>query len=218
MAEAVDALDAAAEGEQEEKPAPRKRQPAKQQVEEETGDDLLEAEANAPQGTPERNPDDVPPWIRFPEDQKWQIPPHRQLYFLRFRAKWTDNKPAGDRTVILWSLSDNEEKLAAKRTRGESSRTVVEMAKGMIRAMGTVDPDFPDVSEWDGHTRPERPMVRADWTGTLGPGNVDRFWNDIGSKCRVLIQNIYMRSHALNAEDTADFFLNCLAVRSAVDG
>jgi len=170
----------------------------------ETGDEAAEAEMADPvdTSTPARDPEIIPAWCIFPEDPKWKIPPGKQLGVFRFRAAWTDRPDLGDRVCVMFSLSDTEEKLAIKRTRGDNGRTLTEMSKGIIRAMGS-----PDV-----------PLVMADWTGKLGPGNVDRFWNDIGPKCRVLIQNFYLRTHSLSQEELADFFQNCMVVKSAVAG
>lgn len=127
----------------------------------------------------------MPPWALVPETLA--LPPGREVVFMRFKAAWTDYPSKGDRQCILWTLTDNDEKHAAKRARGDSTRGIVELAKGCVRAM-------------DGH--------RADWTTPVGPGSVDRFWNDIGTKCRQMVVNYYFKTHALSQEEQADFFTN----------
>jgi hypothetical protein len=137
-----------------------------------------------------RDPEGIPEWVKFPP--KMKIPPGKEVGFMQFRAKWTDKPHLGDRQVIMWSLSDADEKLAMKRTRGEHMRTITEAAKQCIRAI-------------DG--------VSANWTGAFVLGNVDTFWNEIGGKCRQLIVNYYLKTHTLEAAEQLDFFANCLAVR-----
>jgi hypothetical protein len=138
----------------------------------------------------------VPDWVEFPPGFK--IPPGKQIGFLRFRAKWTDSPEMGDRTCIVWPLSDADEKFALKRTRGESARTLAELSKQMIRAV-------------DGK--------KTAWTGNPNDGvDVDKFWDQLGGKCRQLIQNHYLKLHSLSSEELADFFLNCVAIRSSAGG
>jgi hypothetical protein len=141
------------------------------------------------------DPDAIPGWVTFPP--QFKMPAGKSIAFMQFRAAWTDRPEKGDRQCILWPLSDADEKLALKRTRGESARTLSELAKQMIKAI-------------DG--------VKADWTGKAGPGNVERFWDEVGSKCRQQIQNFYLKTHSLTAEEQADFFLSCLCVRTSVAG
>ncbi len=164
----------------------------------EEAEDGPKEEAKAGTVIPEVDPKDpnaIPDWVVLPPDLK--VPPGKQLAFLLFRAKWTDKPSKGDRQVILWPLSDADEKLALKRTRGEAMRTLGELSKQMIRAI-------------DG--------VKADWTGNASTGNVERLWDELGSKCRGLIQNYYAKTHQLAEEDKQDFFLNCLVVRNSVAG
>lgn len=142
--------------------------------------------------TVDDNPSDaMPDWVSIPDGMK--LPEGRQVAFMLFRGEWTDEPKRGDRQCILWNLTEADEKIAIKRTRGEPLRTIEEMAKQMIRSV-------------DG--------VKADWTGKLGPGNVSAFWSQIGSRCRTLIKNHYLKTHSLNAEQQADFFSNCLVVRT----
>jgi hypothetical protein len=151
---------------------------------------------DSPLGRKAADPPDenaVPTWAKIPPDLVF--PKGKQVGFVLFRAEWTDRPDLGDRMILTWGLTDAEEKLAIKATRGESGRTLSESAKRTIRAI-------------DG--------VRADWTGKVGPGNVDRFWNEVGPKCRPLIINAYWKTHSLTQEETADFFVNCFTFRSAV--
>jgi len=144
----------------------------------------------------------MPEWVDFPEDLK--APPGRQVLFVRFKAEWTQDATKGDRHCILWSLSTSDEQFAMKRSQGIHARFMPESTKQMIRA-------------FDGKI--------VDWTGaskkTLmlkGRSSVDQFWEEIGPKCRQQLTNLYVKLHHMNAEDEADFFLSCFAVRSAVGG
>ena len=153
---------------------------------------------DSPLGRKAENPPDpnaMPPWVQVPPGLTFPV--GKTIGFLRFRAVNTDRPEKGDRQIIIWGLTDAEEKLALKATRGESARTVTEMAKRTIRAI-------------DG--------VRADWSGKQGPGNVDRFWDEVGPKYRPLVINAYMKTHVLSREETADFFLECQHFMSAVPG
>lgn len=134
----------------------------------------------------------VPDWCAVPTPFK--PPPGRQLVFMRFRAAWTDVPNGGDRTCVMWNLTEADEKLALKRTRGDAMRTLEEMVKQSIRVV-------------DGHA--------ADWSGHEGPGSVSRFWRDVGAKCRSKLREQYVGSHTLDAGEQADFFTNCVAVRTA---
>lgn len=210
--EAMGQLDAAANGGEEEKPATAA-------PEGETADDFTANEEGAEEGSGDaldeaaehgKDPNAIPDWIMFPQHAKWKIPPNAgDVFFLRFKAEWMPDKSKGDRTVIFWCLNDNEEKMAGKRTRGDDARWIGEMTKACVRAMGSITP---------GEDKATVPMTMSDWTGTFGPGSVDRFWNEIGPKCRSMLKNLYHRTHSLTAEETADFFLNCMTARSAVAG
>ena len=71
---------------------------------------------------------------------------------------------------------------------------VAELTKQMIRAV-------------DGDT--------VDWS--RGPlSNVERWWDEIGGKCRAVLQGIYHQQHALSANELTDFFVQCMEVRSAL--
>jgi hypothetical protein len=100
------------------------------------------------------------------------------------------------RDCVFWDLSVADEKLARAAARGGDA--LHELAKRIIRTV-------------DGH--------RADWSGKrAAPGSVDRFWDEIGGKCRPLIVNAYWKLHSLSTEETADFFLHCITFRTAVAG
>lgn len=145
-----------------------------------------------------KDPNALPEWVSFPPG--FRIPPGREVAFLMFRSKWTDRPEKGDRWCMLWSLSDADEKLAIKRTRGEAGRSLSELSKGCIRVI-------------DGK--------RADWTQTGTPEtsySVDRFWDEIGPKCRQMISNHYIKTHSLSKEEQADFLESCLFIRKAVVG
>jgi hypothetical protein len=141
-------------------------------------------EAVAPGGAP-------PEWATVPADFK--MPDGWVVFFVRFRAKWTNRPGSGDRQCILWNLSESDEKRASARARGDGMRLVAEMAKQQIRAI-------------DGE--------RADWSGAPGPHNVSQFWSEIGGKCRYLLKGHYLKTHTMSTEETVDFFDNCVASRS----
>lgn len=137
-----------------------------------------------------RDPNAVPEWIKIPPSLK--IPEGKEVQFVRFLAKWTDKPHLGERQCILWSLSSADEKLAMKRTRGDSMAALQEATKQSIRVI-------------DG--------AKADWTGRFGLGNVDTFWNDIGPKCRNALAAIYHKTHHLEALEQLHFFTNCFVAR-----
>lgn len=119
------------------------------------------------------------------------------MFCMRFRAEWTDAPQKGDRVMVLWSLTEAEEKLAYKRSGDDTRSTIAELSKQSIRAI-------------DG--------CKADWTRASVPGAVHILWNDLGTRCRQQIMNWYLKSHTLTSEQQQDFFVNCFAVRSAVGG
>ena len=140
-----------------------------------------------------RDANALPPWVKVPSNLN--IPPEKQIGFMGFLPAWTDRPSLGFRHCIFWSLSVADEKLAKQAARGGDA--LPHLAMRMIRAI-------------DGH--------KADWTGKKGNGNVEQFWESIGGRCRPLIINAYWKLHSLEAEETADFFLNYSTFRSAVAG
>jgi hypothetical protein len=136
---------------------------------------------------------DAPPdWAKIPEG--FVMPAGWVVFFVRFRAAWTNTPKKGDRTCILWNLSEADEKLAARKARGDGLRLIEEMSKRMIRSV-------------DG--------LKADWGGSPGPANVDQFWSEIGGKCRYMLKSTYLKNHTLSAEESLDFFEHCVTSRSA---
>lgn len=147
-----------------------------------------------PEQTKETDPNALPAWLALPPDLK--IPPDKQIGFMLFRSQWTDRPSKGDRQCLMWPLSDADEKFALKRTRGDMSRGISELAKQMIRAV-------------DGK--------KIDWAKNSGK-DLENFWDEIGAKCRQQIQNYYLKTHALTKDDQLDFFVNCLVVRTSKVG
>jgi hypothetical protein len=134
----------------------------------------------------------IPDWCAVPEG--WAPPKGRQVWFLLLRASWTDVPNKGDRTLVLWTLTEADEKLALKRTRGESLRTIDELTKQIIRVV-------------DGK--------RVDWAqGKACAAEV--VWNEIGTKLRQELKNFYVKTHTLTMEERTDFLSNCVAVRTFV--
>lgn len=129
----------------------------------------------------------LPDWVQVPEG--FTFPKNREVAFMRFKAAWTDARDKGDRVIILWNLSANDEKLALKRSEGESVRVLGELARQMIRA-------------YDGKA--------VDWS--QGSFEMDRFWNELGAKCRQQVINFYTKTHSFTEEETMDFFTDCLSV------
>lgn len=160
----------------------------------------------------------VPFWVILPQ-QPIKYPRGRQIVFLKFRSSWTDapwkgspildprtGKPMverrleGDREVeeiilwrqcICWTISVGDKKNAMQRSMGDQDRAIDEMTRQFIRVV-------------DGEI--------VDW-GVAGA--IDIFWNDLGEKCRGLIQRIFNRMHVLSPAETVDFLANCVAIRSS---
>lgn len=150
------------------------------------GGDDEQGEVHVAEGSSES----VPSWVQLPPDLK--LPEGWVIYFMRFRAKWTNVPRKGERQCILWNLTEADEKRAAQRTRSDSMRLVSELAKQMIRAV-------------DG--------TKADWSaGQLA--NVQKFWDEVGGRCRHVLQSHYLKTHTLNEEEMADFFEHCVAART----
>jgi hypothetical protein len=137
----------------------------------------------------------APAWAIVPSGGEipFVMPEGWVVFFIRFRAKWTNRPGSADRQCILWNLSESDEKRASARARGDGMRLVEEMSKQMIRAI-------------DGE--------RADWSGAPGPQNVGQFWSEIGGKCRYMLKSHYLKTHTMSTEETVDFFDNCVASRS----
>lgn len=139
----------------------------------------------------------APDWAP-PLPDKLKVPDGIQVSFIKIRAKWTLFPKRGDRVCALWPLSELEERGAIERGRDNRTRIMAELAKACIRTV-------------DAHA--------ADRTKTPdSPGDVERFWNDIGPKGRNLVRTYYTRMHTLSDEETMDFLVNCFTTRSAESG
>jgi hypothetical protein len=144
-----------------------------------------------------------PDYATMPAGAK--MPPGWNVWFLRIRARHTNEPKGPDLWCALWNLTEGDEKRAAKRARGEGLRVIDEMAKQTIRFVGTIAREG---GAGDGFT--------ADWTGSLtSAGSVDRFWNRIGGKYRHVIKSLYLQNHTLSVTDQVDFFASCVSVRRA---
>jgi len=132
----------------------------------------------------------LPEWAELPKDLK--IPRGKLVGFLRIRSQWTETAWKGDRIVIVWNLSDKEERLAGEKARGSGSDEAMvllgELSKQLVRSI-------------DG----ERATLTA----------VEQLWTDIGPKGRQILNRWYTQNHVLTEEERADFFENCVAVRTA---
>lgn len=131
----------------------------------------------------------APDWFVAPP--AFKAPPGRRVAIMRFRAEWTDAPQKGERQVVCWSLTAKEEELAAGRAMGSDQRLINELSMQCIRYI-------------DGQ--------RVDWTGSPGAGaSAPAFWAEIGSSCRKLLINYYVKAHTLTMEQQIDFFANCVA-------
>lgn len=152
-----------------------------------------EAPVEVPEpGLPAASGDDVPEWALVPKDLR--VPKGRQVFFVRLRASMTDAPEKGERQCIIWSLSDGDEKLATDRCEGKAGRASSEYTKQMVRAV-------------DG--------VVVSWMKPRGPGSIDEFWREIGTKGRNLLMRMYTKLHLADDDEVRDFFENCIAVRTS---
>lgn len=135
---------------------------------------------------------EVPEWALIPKDLR--VPKGRQVVFIRIRAALTDTPEKGERQCICWSLSDGDEKLATDRCEGKAGRASSEYTKQMIRAV-------------DGSV--------VTWMRPRGPGSIDEFWSEIGSKGRNLLMRTYSKLHLADDDEVRDFFEQCIAVRTS---
>jgi len=152
-------------------------------------------EAEAPPtepGIPAPLGDGIPDWAIVPKDLR--VPKGRQVIFIKIRAALTDTPEKGERQAICWSLSDGDEKFATDRCEGKAGRASSEYTKQMIRAV-------------DGAV--------VNWMRSRGPGSLDEFWSEIGSKGRNLLMRTYSKLHLADDDEVRDFFENCIAVRTS---
>ena len=138
------------------------------------------------------------------EPPKWAIipkglvfPKGRTIYFVRFPADMTDTPADGERQCIMWNLNMADEDLALARARGSQLRVNRELTMAMIRAV-------------DG--------VQSDWTQSLAnsAGSVRIWMNKIGARCRLQLQNIYMRTHGVDEDMRKRFFTDCLVSMTSI--
>ena len=166
---------------------------------------------------PPPSPGGAPSWVDIPAG--FAFPRGKQFIFMRFKSSWTDTpwkgtplkgddgkimceyvteegtgnlveKPILWRQCICWPLNVADKKLAVGRANGDVNRMSEELTKQMIRAC-------------DGE--------ESDWALN---GPQDAFWNEIGEKCRNLLDRMFNQLHMLNADETRDFLATCVAVRS----
>lgn len=174
------------------------------------------------------DPDATPSWARELLPEGLRIPTGRQVAFVRFQSSWTQAPHVGvpslwpviqpgvvdeegnakvelveklSRVLMLWTISDVEETMALKATRGERERTLPEQCKRMIRAV-------------DGKI--------VDWTGNYVKNgarlaSADVLWRELG-KCRQPLLNMYLRMHTLDTAEMADFLVSGLVLASSRGG
>jgi hypothetical protein len=147
----------------------------------------------------------LPSWA-LPLPAEVKLPVGRQIYCMRFRAKMTETPKMGDRYCIMWSLTEADEKLAYRRTRGEATMALNELSKQMIRVVGFIRVDSAGKESADG--------ALTDWTNGPGVGGIMRFWDAIGARCKMQVKNAYAKLHTMEVPDIVDFFTNCVAVRT----
>lgn len=170
-------------------PEPEPSQEASEQADAEK---KAEAENVLRPDLPEPTEGGAPPWVKIPEGFKF--PRGIQVVFVKLRADLTARPEKGDRQAILWALSEADEKAAYNRSMQDPNRAPGQLAKQMIRAI-------------DGHT--------VDWSGSPDhPGNIDKFWNEMGGKYRSQMIRLWNRLHVLSEDEQRDFFEHCIAVRS----
>lgn len=158
----------------------------------------------------------IPSWAQPWLPAGLKIPASRQPKFLRFKSAWTDAPQKGvpsmwpknpsdakgdqeehlTRVLMLWEISDAEERLALKAAAQDRTRLMAEYAKHMIRSV-------------DG--------MAVDWTMAWAKGasdlySPDRLWTELGAKCRQPVVNLYLKLHSLSDAEMADFLLNGLGV------
>lgn len=137
----------------------------------------------------------APPWAAIPPGLKF--PRGRQIMFIRIRADLTDTPWKGERQCICWSINLADERIALKRAQGDALKLTDELAKQMVRSV-------------DGRI--------ASWDGLRGEDDIEVFWSEIGRKGRTILQRLFTQLHIPDPQQLADFFENCIAVRTASSG
>ncbi len=146
-----------------------------------------------PEAKPNGTPGAIPTWAagKIP---KMRLPRGVDVLVIRIPAKWTPLRQKGDRILVLWELSEGDEKMAFGRGQGDAVRATSELAKQCIRSV-------------DGHA--------ADWSGDQAhPGCVDRVWREIGAKGRNHLIRLSSQLNHPSTEQVRDFFENCIAAVS----
>jgi len=123
-----------------------------------------------------------PAWCPVPEDL--QPPKYAVSVAVRFQAVETARPDKGDRTAVVWQLSDGDERLAMASAVGDALRLNFELAKRFIRVV-------------DGQHAVDQPGL---------PGDVNRFWDEVGPKGRTKTLTLYNQLHHLTNAELADFF------------
>ncbi len=133
----------------------------------------------------------APKGFKIPKDMVF--PRGIDVLFITLPASITAYSGKGDRQVVLWPLTDADEKLAISRSMANAARAGTELAKQMIRAI-------------DGE--------RINWTGDPSqPGaDIDRAWHEFGPKGRNLLQRLFNQMHAMTEDELVHFFEHCIAV------
>lgn len=139
----------------------------------------------------------APPGFKIPKgtsERPFRFPKGIDVLFVTIPGSCTMYPHKGDRQVIIWSLTDGDEKLAYGRSTS-TTRAPSELAKQMVRAI-------------DGEV--------TNWTGDPGqPGaDIDRFWHEIGPKGRDLLHRLNVQINGMNREELTHFFEHCIAVRN----
>lgn len=132
----------------------------------------------------------APTWAKVPKGMRF--PKGIDVLFVRIRGELTMYPGKGDRQVILWPMTDGDQKIALGRAMGDRNRAAVEMTKQIVRAI-------------DGQP--------VNWTGDpSAPGiDVDRFWHEIGPKGRNLLDRLFVQLNMMNEDELVDFFEHCIA-------
>lgn len=166
---------------------------AAEDEEEEPGPKVAEDDTGPAPGMPEYGfaqmvaGNDPPEWAKIPKGFK--LPKGKFIYYLRFPAEWTDKPGEGERQCIMWNLTIEDEDMALKRARGDDMRANRELSMAMVRAVDGYVADFSN--------------------GKRNPGDMLRWFNAIGGKCRLLVQNVYTRTHNVDEEMKRRFFTDC---------
>tara|TARA_Y100000034_G_scaffold132468_1_gene195511 strand:- start:94 stop:714 length:621 start_codon:yes stop_codon:yes gene_type:complete len=149
-------------------------------------------EADEPEFPDAEATNSVPSWVKIPDDLK--IPRGTSVGFMKFPSRMTVSPQKGDRQVVIWTLTDLDERVAYDRVQHNVANAANELAKQMIRAI-------------DG--------VKVNWAAKRGDSNnIHEFWRDIGPKCRHMLVKYYSSTHAMDVEEVTYFLENCVAVRT----